>query len=69
MDAGGDMATTGPPNAMSETSADDEWRLRDGEAASLNRDAILADIKRTLENTNHSPVTYLESKYSDDLAK
>ena len=76
MDAGGDAATPGPPNgvdaatpgppnAMSVMSADDEWRLSEGERqpGAQNREEILADIKRKLENTNHSPVSYLAAKY------
>ena len=57
MDAGGDAATPGLPaatRAMSAMSADDAGR---------NREAILEDLKRRLENSNHSPVGYLEAKY------
>ena len=66
MDTGGDAATPGPPNATSAMSADDAWDLKQGELQpwAHNREAILADIKRKLENTKHSPVSYLETKYS-----
>ena len=60
-------ATPGPLSVMS---ADEEWNLRvpAGELAA-SRETILADIKRKLENTKHSPVSYLESKYSSDQDK
>ena len=66
MDTGGDAATPGPPNATSAMSADDAWDLKQGELQpwAHNREEILADIKRKLENTKHSPVSYLETKYS-----
>ena len=57
MDAGGAAATPGLPaatSAMSAMSADDAGR---------NREAILEVVKRKLENTNHSPVSYLAAKY------
>ena len=74
MDAGGAAATPGLPaatSAMSAMSVDDAWALNHGELQpwARNREAILADIKRKLENTNHSPVSYLESKYSSDQDK
>ena len=66
MDTGGDAATPGPPNATSAMNADDAWDLKQSELQpwAHNREAILADIKRKLENTKHSPVSYLETKYS-----
>ena len=47
-------------------SVDDAWALNHGELQpwARNREAILEDIKRKLENTKHSPVSYLETKYS-----
>ena len=46
-------------------SVDDAWALNHGELQpwARNREAILGDIKRKLENTNHSPVSYLAAKY------
>ena len=66
MDACGDAATPGPPNAGSAMSVDDAWDLKRGDTQpwAQNRETILAQIKRTLENTKHSPVSYLEAKYS-----
>ena len=65
MDAGGDAATPGLPAATSAMSVDDAWALNHGELQpwARNREAILEDIKRKLENTNHSPVSYLAAKY------
>ena len=71
MDAGGDAATPGPPAATSAMSVDEAWDLKQGERQPLaqNRAAILADIKRKLENTKLSPVQYLEKKYHSATEK
>ena len=66
MDAGGDAAATpGRSAATSAMSVDDAWALNHGELQpwARNREAILDDIKRKLENTGHSPVPYLATKY------
>ena len=72
-EAGGDVATVtpGPHNALSTMSADDAWGLNQGElhAKAKNREAILAELTRKLENTKQSPVSFLEKKYSSEEDK
>ena len=66
MGAGGDAAAPGPHNALSTMSAADAWGLNPGElhAKFTHREAILAELKRKLEDTEKSPVAFLEAKYS-----
>ena len=62
-EAGGDVATVtpGPHNAPSTMSADDAWGLNQQEpnAKAKSREAILAELKRKLEDTQKSPVAFL----------
>ena len=69
--AGGDAATPRQPNAASAMSVDEAWDLRPGELqpSARNRETILAEIERTLNNHNNSPVSYLEAKYPSVEAK
>jgi len=67
MDGGGDVATVtpGPHNALSTMSADDAWGLNQEEpnAKAKSREAILAELKRKLQESHKSPAAFLEAKY------